>query len=362
MITVRTDHHPGAPPSELSRIAACPASMALCATVPPETSDDADEGRLLHAHLPPAVSLDDLNEEQKSSVLWAREYIAEKTQGADRIVYEQARVLWLDGEPVTWGTLDVEAVFDAKPERVGSKVIIVDPKFGRNQVTRETCGLQIMCYAGAALQEWAVDTAEVFVCQPRTLSELKGAYSDAEEIAREVKKIIDHAKSNPAEYHTSPDACRYCRAKLQCSAFREEILLPAERTNFDAVPVAELTRALEAAPLLEAYVFKVRKLAREMLAAGVEVPGYTLGEKKMRHVVDVDRLYGSLADVMPQRQFLECCKVQLTDLERLYGALCVQQGLEKSVKAGMERFARETSHAGSVEIDLQKYLKKEKTE
>lgn len=328
-MNVITDHHPDDPPSSLDRTKNCAASRTLCKKVPPESSPDAEEGSLLHTKLPPDVPLDGLDDEQREAVLWVREYIGARIEGAIKAEYEKSLVLWLGDTAVTWGTEDVVAFF---PERV----VIVDPKFGRIPITRDGCELTMRCYAAMAMQAYKVNRCEAWVCQPREKAELRGVYSEPVKIAAEIAGIIQYAKDHPEEYRPSPDACRYCRGKILCPAFREEVLALATQKRSTPMRVDEIGRALEYCSVLERWIRFVHATAHQAMDLGLKVPGWTRRSYNLREIEDIDQAFGRLAGVLKQEEFLSCCDVGLTRLREKYKEKAVAIGAAKT-KAAADR-------------------------
>jgi len=318
-----------------------------------ESSDEAAEGTTLHSATKPTISLEGLNDEQRHAVDNARTYAADKLAGASKVLYEETMVLWgEDNEPVTWGTCDIVGIYP-------SEVRIVENKFGRIPVGTDTVELQARAYAGAAMQEFAVPRAAVWVYQPREETEFIGTYSHPEKIADEIQKIINIAFEHPEILRPSATACRYCRGKSICPEFREEVMnvLPATKESLAVLDPTKVAKALEFAQMIEPWAKAVRNHAREMIQEGTEIPGWTLAQRTLRQVANVCEAFNAVGDILTQEEFLECAEVRIGDLEDKYSHKWKELNQDGStLKAGKERFKDRTK--GAVIVIPQSYLKR----
>lgn len=355
-LPVTRDHHPDAPPSALPRIALCPGSMTLVKKAPPQAaSEDADEGTLLHAHLPPDVPLDDLDEEQQAAVKWAREHVNRCFHGAVP-EYEIPCTLFAFGIPVTWGTIDA----GLKDDRHG---IIYELKSGRLGVQREAVELQGECYAGAFMQKMDCDSVEVWIGCPRTKTEFHGVYANPNQIAMKIVRIMEHARTHPEEYHPSATACRYCRAQVICPAFKKEILeeLPMLRERLAVLEPEHFPAILEKLPILERFIHECRDRARDLITMGYELPGYVLREVVKRKIVDVEAAFRA-ASCLEQSEFLKCCEIGLGKLEKAYENAAIKAGEAKTKSEAKDNLALGLLRERALEVKTVRQLTRKETE
>jgi hypothetical protein len=348
------DHHECGPSQAYKRVT-CPGSKhmeerARAAGLSHET-EEASEGTKMHLANNPAVPLDGYTEEQRLQIEKARKYIAERLQGAEEVWYEMTMNLHISPDVIlTYGTCDVIGVYP-------NMVRVIDTKYGRSLMAPSVGDWQMMLYAAMAMQTYGVDSAEVWVYQPREDTEFVAEYSGASKIVEAYAEIIFKCKEADAPLHADPDACQFCLGKTICPAFMEEASkLPATRTALDVLSPEQIAKALDFARLVEPWAKQVRDYARQRLEAGDEVPGWTLGERTTRKVEDVNAAYDAVYDVLTQKDFLDVVEVPIGALEDAYARLYKEhEGV--SLKEARARFRERIGDC--VTTSTQRYLKKE---
>jgi hypothetical protein len=115
-------------------------------------------------------------------------------------------------------------------------VVIIDAKFGFNVVDRAEVNLQLRAYAVLGY-DYARDAKQVVVSivQPRTpyderITMAVYTHEDIEAARKEIAFIIKHTEAVTMRLIPGEEQCRYCKAKLTCPAFRDEMTLPAVLT------------------------------------------------------------------------------------------------------------------------------------
>lgn len=355
-----TGHHPYSP-SRLGRIALCPGSVALEAEAEEkglafDDNADAAEGTLLHARaLAHEPDYSGLTDEQSEIICRARDYLFARLRGAE-ILQEFPIQVWhpnIVEEPITRGTADAVAVYPGE-------VRIVDLKFGRAEIHQDLAYWQMKAYAVGAMQVFKLNHAEVWVYQPREQIEYQRSFAAPEcgaGLAIDIEAEIQYAKDHPTEYHPSLAACRYCRGRSLCPAFREELVetLPTLAPKAEVLDLAMLLDLLEVAARAEPWCRQVKDAARKVLEGGQELDGWTLGERRVRKVKSVDSLHGAVDGVLTQDEFLQNCDVRIGALETAYAEKVAAAG--GGTKAAAKRMFADLTE-GAVEIEVQKYLKR----
>jgi len=159
----------------------------------------------------------------------------------------------------------------------GDHLHIVDLKTGRVAVDAED-NKQLLTYALGAMRQLKAPssiTCTMHIYQPRvghskwTVSGLR-----LELHGRRLLSAAELALTSDAPTHPSVDACRYCRAKTICPSMREKV---QEVARNDFKPDTSITPAmLDDAVLMAAWADAVQSAAKEQLASGKSIQGWTM--------------------------------------------------------------------------------------
>lgn len=296
--------HANTSASSLHRRVRCPGSHRAEEGLPEQNSEYAAEGTLLHSALDLRDNrvFDSLNPKQADVVREAQHIFA---QAIDRTVaalaiapdepftegYERALVLRKGIRPVLTGHCDYWRYY------AGPKVLIVtDAKFGFIEVTPAPLNLQLRAYAAMLAQAHDVETAVVAIAQPRAFAiegaeQLTIARYDRADLAMAQQQIFEWEEqwiAPDAPRHASEDACRYCKAKLLCDAYRARLDGMRGVTSGIADLPPEDFGALYSAMVLaskEDFVESVKREARIRIAEG-RLPGYRLKPNAARRSIN----------------------------------------------------------------------------
>ena len=286
--------HANTSASSLHRRVRCPGSHRAEEGLAEQNSEYAAEGTLLHAALDLTDNrvFDSLEPKQADVVRSAQHIFAEvidRTIAALAIPpdepftegYERALVLRKGIRPALTGHCDYWRYYP------GPKVLIIpDAKFGFLEVTPAPLNLQLRAYAAMGAQEHDVETAVVAIAQPRAYA-IEGAESltiaryDRADLALAQTQIFEWEEqwlAPDAPRHASEDACRYCKAKLLCDAYRARLDGMRGVTSGIADLSPDDFGSLYSAMALaskEDFVDAVKKEARIRIAEG-RLPGYRL--------------------------------------------------------------------------------------
>jgi len=224
--------------SNIFRRAACPGSAFAEDHLPDSESTDAMEGTLLHAlNVDPEMDRSMLTREQK-------EILATSAKGDDDIFkaielsikITEAEEFEEGFEQELWLRRGIKAIFPGHCDRwryyPGRKIlIIIDQKFGRNEVVPAESNLQLRSYAVMADREWdCAGGIVVAINQPRLPK--ADRLTIAEYTAKDLPAAKEHLLSiwngahNPdgtpredAPRKAGLDHCRYCKAKEICETY-----------------------------------------------------------------------------------------------------------------------------------------------
>ena len=159
----------------------------------------------------------------------------------------------------------------------GNHLHVIDLKTGRVAVEAED-NKQLLTYAlGAMRQLKAPNTIEctMHIFQPR-VSHSKWTVSGnrLELHGRRLLEAAELALTSDAPTSPSPDACRYCKAKTICPSMREKV---QETARSDFKPDTTVTpEMLDNAALVTAWADAVQSAAKEQLASGKSIQGWTM--------------------------------------------------------------------------------------
>lgn len=311
-------------PSRLDRIKLCPGSWKMEKGLPQEApSPYAEEGRMLHERVATG-NLEGLTDEQKSAVESCIEF-RDKLRAEYESVYKWGKadvlsefhVVVHDGQDViTEGTADTIIYKDGL-----KKAVCCDYKFGFTPVKEVSYNLQLAAYAAGVMEDFDVDEVECHVFQPRIFAHSSYTFRKREAIIENIKAIIAAAKADAMILNPTEDSCRYCRARLQCPAFR---------TIFQGRDADDLKRLDTPDKIAEEYA-KTRlavawaKEVEEMLKAVIERDGkcgkyqFKVSEGS-RQVKDINAAYERVKELLTFGEFNGVCSVSVGKLETLVAA------------------------------------------
>lgn len=309
-------HHPAYSPSGMERIAACPASVRMSEGLPSlPASEDASEGTRLHR----AVSHGEkagLDYEQMELVDRCNA-LAMELRGEDGRVYREERisVMGSNFEEITFGTADCLIV---RPD----KLIIMDFKFGRNEVEEAANNLQLATYAVGAAQMHGVSVVECHVFQPRINHHSVYTFTDIPAVLSSIENIIEESKSPEWIFNPSEKTCQYCRAKFSCIPCLKALqVLPAitEKDSTEALAKAMpdlIPAAKQAKKIADAILDK----AKDLITSGVAVEGYYLKDgNEVRSIADIAQGFELVKNAygVSYDEYLNLCSIKVGKLEEL---------------------------------------------
>ena len=159
----------------------------------------------------------------------------------------------------------------------GNHLHVVDLKTGRVAVDAQD-NKQLLTYALGAMRQFkAPNTIEctMHIFQPRVGHSkwtVSGNYLELH--GKRLKEAAELALTSDAPTNPSPDACRYCKAKTICPSMREKV---QEVARNDFLPDTSITPAmLDDAALVTAWADAVQSAAKEQLASGKSIQGWTM--------------------------------------------------------------------------------------
>lgn len=346
--------------SGMQRLFLCPGSWNAERKCPhDEESEDAAMGTMLHACMEQGTTPED--PEDAEAVAWCREmedFLCNKYLGSTDVCrYREVR-LFERGD----------RLFSGKPDMVAvgtRRALVVDYKFGRLPVAAAECNLQLSALAVLVMdmfEDGAVD--EVFVCilQPyasrKEPAVCRYTRESVEQARAFFRACIEQAQDEHAPLKPSEKACRYCRAQSSCPAVK---LALVNVTSGDLTAAWEewspekRREAYDLAKLAKKWAASVEAKVKADLKAELEIPGLCLTSgKKAFTVTDAAAAFQILNGLFPDditaQAFTACCKVGITDLDKLVHS--VRKAADAGAKVAESKDWLRKTLAGCAEVKV----------
>ena len=326
--------------STAKRVINCPASVALCAKMPPKPSSTfADRGTLLHDAISQILdtNADVINMKYNDHIL-TQELYDEKIVPALAFLDEinvdgsleyavESRVRFGDLLPGVFGSADLLG-------RIGDRAIVLDWKFGDGVVVDAVENEQGMFYAAAAMHtsgvEWVfkdADEIEIIIVQPPVMRRWVTTPARIKQFERDLVRAVK--KSETATTPVAGDHCRWCAAKPVCPAMTGEVDR-FMKTSLQTIDATQIGHYLQQADQIEDFIKSVREMAFTMLENDVPVSGYKLVAKRgTRQWTNEDDAIKFLGD-----KAFESKLISVAQAEKLVGKKNFPAELAVSVSSG----------------------------
>ena len=326
--------------STAKRVINCPASVALCAKMPPKPSSTyADRGTLLHDAIanilngqPNVIGAQyegiELTEELYNEKLMPALAFLDEINVDGSLEYAvESRVGFGALLPGVFGSADLLG-------RIGDRAIVLDWKFGDGVVVDAVENEQGMFYAAAAMHtsgvEWVfkdADEIEIIIVQPPVMRRWVTTPARIKQFERDLVRAVK--KSETATTPVAGDHCRWCAAKPVCPAMTGA-LDRFTKTSLESIDAKQIGHYLQQADMIEDFVKSVRELAFQMLESDVAVPGYKLVAKRgTRQWVSDDEAIQFLGDKAFEKKL-----ISVAQAEKLVGKKNFPSELAVSVSSG----------------------------
>lgn len=343
--------------SGMQRLFLCPGSWNAERKCPvDEESEDAILGTLLHACMEKGTTPED--PEDAEAVDWCRETenaLIEKYLDQDNISVSRETRLF-----------DQDRLFSGKPDMVaicGDKALVVDYKFGRIPVLPAESNLQLSALAVLIADNYA-NMDEIFVCilQPYTSRKEPAVcrYSRRSvEQAREFfRACIEQAQDEHAPLKPSEKACRYCRAQSSCPAVKLALVQVTSgdfTASWEQWSPEKRREAFDLAKLAKKWAASVESKVKADLKAEVEIPGLVFAPgKKAFTVTNAAEAFRILNELFPKfitaAAFTGCCKVGISDLDKLVHSARKAEDSGAKVAESKEWLRKTLAECGEVKI------------
>lgn len=288
-------------PSAAGRWLLCPASVALTAYMPEETSPYALRGTAAHAaaesvitgrpyYKAPAGAEDVPFDELKSDVWPYVEFVRKETRGNFRLIEQRLEASWLS--PECFGTADAVILHP-------NEIHVIDLKTGRGVPVKAKDNPQLAIYARSVMETFAgmfedLSVIKMTIVQPPlnhietwqiTPEELIKITDDMKPAAAEcLKELAEMSKKDARleclKFNPGTAQCRFCRARHTCAALANHCLtaagLPALTVCDPKIDNVQLAKIMQKLPAIELWIAAIKERAGIELSEGRVVPGYKL--------------------------------------------------------------------------------------
>lgn len=319
-------------PSKLEQYRLCPGSCELSAGLPDEITEDAQFGTQCHEAIK-SGKIENLNTEQVGYVEKCNEFL--KKLGGSWELEVQLSYVDDNFEEVLSGTADAVRYNERK-------LTLVDWKFGRNPVTKCSENLQLMAYAYMASQKFETDEIGVIIFQP-TLNVIDSYIYKPDELNHfpELFSEIKRNCENGLQLIPSEKACRYCKAKNICPAYKKFI-----EKNINALTLVEHAHELPAEKIgewldkwkmIKTFGDRLEHRAKEMLLQNIQIPGWGLKTRAgSRTVTNPQGVFEKVSDIIDVNEFMNCVDISLSKLEDIYATKMKEKENMPKTKAKKE--------------------------
>ena len=348
-----TDVREGRPSaSGFERLVLCPGSWLAeqaCRVEGEPESEAAAMGTRLHAHMEHGTLPEDPVEAE--AVQWCRDtevMLKGRYLGSGEIEFLR-EYRWWSADHRFSGQAD--AVFFC-----GSKMLVLDYKFGRHAVASAAANYQLYALAALAfelypnVEEVYAGILQPFVSrsEPRVL-----LLTRADEAGRRpfVSQAPDAAGAPGGPVGRGGAEGRDCRAGGSWPALSHDVAALAPLERWELWTPEQRRRAWDAARLARKYCEAIERKVRTDLEAGVEIPGLVLGEGKASFAVqDAQAAFSILSGELgvSAEEFTGCCKVGITPLDKLVHAKLKEREPKQTTKASREWLRETLSSCGEV--------------
>lgn len=348
----QNEHHQYGP-SSLKRRELCPGSAREERLLPDIPNEFAALGTKLHEAIAcklDGVEMPALTPEESETVENMACFFEERKAGASGKVHTEVGLAYsYYGETLYTGTADVLI------ERPDGSATLIDWKTGRRAVEEASDNLQGAAYALAAMQQHGYKAVEVIFYNPVIHQVTAHTYTvdGGVEVARQIVAIIEACEKPDAPCNPGEEQCRYCKAREHgtCQAYlasvkKGVVIATAEpRAVIARLADADLAMMIDAlAPASKFLESLQRELKTRIEFRGAPVANWTIKTTSGgREAADINQLYAAISGDVNNEEFVSCCSLSVSKVEKLFAAKKKKIGEFKTEKEAKELFAEKTN-------------------
>jgi hypothetical protein len=236
--------------------------------------------------------------------------------------YKQLREkrLWLnlDGKPALSGQFDVVSY-------TNELALVQDYKtsFSEPDAAEDNAQLKVLAVLTALNLPTLKEVIVQIVSGPYGITEARYGLAELSAAYEDIVKTLRAINAPDAPFNPSPEACKFCGAKLICQAVKDQIVKPLTKLQMSALP-ADGPRAAKLLDEVEIMAGLLKEI-KKFYAAKFEDPAYSIPGYQMvpgatvREVTDWDIARSRLAEFLPIEQLNSAADYRLGELEKSLG-------------------------------------------
>ena len=288
-------------------------------------SDDADSGERIHARIAgwPARELE-LTESEATTAANLKErgdwQVERIFQGQEYYQQLREKRLWLhlDGKPALSGRFDVVSY-------TNELALVQDYKTGFREpdAAEDNAQLGVLAVLVALNLPTVQEVIVQIVSGPYGITEAHYSIAQLSAAYEEIVRTLRAINAPDAPFSPSPEACKFCGAKLICQAVKDLVVKPLTKLQMSALP-ADGPRAAKLLDEVEIMASLLKEI-KKFYAAKFEDPTYTIPGYAMvpgatvREVTDWDVARSRLGEFLPIEQLNSAADYRLGELEKSLG-------------------------------------------
>lgn len=308
-----SEHHEFSP-SNLEQFRLCPGSYIMQKGIPDKPSEASKEGTLLHNAIA-TRDLRNLDSEQAELVKECLDFLYSFHREGKSMTYTEERLEIRDenGDVITYGTADCIVCYPG----TGGMPVLIDWKFGYTPVNSVNENIQLATYALGIMQKFDINAVDAWVYQPRLHKKTHHVFTNASAILANVKTIIKRAESPNIYLKPSEAACRWCKARLNCPAFRVKFQqLMASKRDYDLNDIPTLEKLYDVSKGVKTFLNEIENAVKKVIEEKGMCGKYVFQTSEgAREIKDLNALYATVKDYLTVAEFNNVCKVSVSKLE-----------------------------------------------
>ena len=274
------------------------------------------EVKLSESEAQTAAFLKERGDEQIERIFQGQEY---------RQVREKRLWLDLDGKPALSGRFDV-VTYTRKV------ALVQDYKTGwaEPDPAEENAQMRVLAVLVALAMPDLEEVIVQIVSGPFGITEARFDLKALGEIYSHIIEVLRAINAPDAPLTPSPEACKFCGAKLICQAVKDTIVKPLTKVQLSALPVdgPRAAKLLDEVEIMAGLLKEIKKF----YAAKFEDPAYTIPGYAMvpgntiREVTDWDAARARLAEYLDINELKSAADYRLGELEKSLGKVSKLKG------------------------------------
>ena len=285
-------------------------------------SEDAARGDRIHAWL--AGQKLELVESEATTAAFLKErgdWQVERIFNGQEYQQLRERRLWLhlDGKPALSGRFDVVTY-------TNELALCQDFKVGYSEpdAAEENAQLKVLAVLIALNLPTVKEVVVQIVSGPFGILEARYSLSELSAAYEDIVKTLRAINAPDAPFSPSPEACKFCGAKLICQALQDTVVGPLTKLQMSALPT-DGPRAAKLLDEVEIMAGLLKEIKKFYAAKFEEDPTYTIPGYQMvpgaavRSVTDWDAARSRLSEFLPIEQLNSAADYRLGELEKSLG-------------------------------------------